>query len=112
MVTKNPETFIQSTYALESSHDGKHIFTASNGQFLIAEVNTDEGGNSSGWKQESKRLQEQYRTVEEDHTNEMETAWDDVFGAELNPTEVRKARQEEIEYVKKMKLYTKVPIEE
>ena len=82
------------------------------GQFLIAEVNTDEGGSSLGWKQESKRLQERYRNVEEDNTNEMEMAWDDVFGAELNPTEVRKARQEEIDYVRNMKLYTKVPIEE
>ena len=39
-------------------------------------------------------------------------AWDDVSGAELNPKEVKKARAEEIEYVRRMNLYTKVPISE
>ena len=63
-------------------------------------------------KRESRRPQEQYTIVEEDNVEEMNTAWDDVFGAELNPMEVKKARKEEIEYVRKMKLYTKVPIEE
>ena len=42
----------------------------------------------------------------------MERAWDDVSGAGLNPKAVRQARTEDIEYVKKMNLYTKVPISE
>ena len=39
-------------------------------------------------------------------------AWDDVSGAALDPKGVRKAREEEIQYVKKMNLYTKVPTTE
>ena len=42
----------------------------------------------------------------------MEIAWDDVSGAELDPAAVKKARAEEIDYVHKMSLYTKVPVEE
>ena len=39
-----------------------------------------------------------------------EYAVDDVSGAFLDPKMVKKARAEEIEYVRTMKLYTKVPI--
>ena len=42
----------------------------------------------------------------------METAWDDVSGAALDPQKVKQARREEIEYVRKMSLYQKVPIKE
>ena len=48
----------------------------------------------------------------EDNTEEFEAAWDDVFGAALDPKMVRKARQEEMAYVNQMKLYDKVPIRE
>ena len=41
-----------------------------------------------------------------------EYAVDDVSGAFLNPQMVKKARADEIEYVRTMKLYTKVPISE
>ena len=37
---------------------------------------------------------------------------DDVSGAELDPKIVKQARMDEIEYVRTMKLYTKVPISE
>ena len=57
-------------------------------------------------------MRSKYPTVEEDNGKEMEQAWDDVSGASLDPSAVRKARAEEIEYVRKMQLYTKVPIEE
>ena len=49
------------------------------------------------------------------HDNEDESgeyAVDDVSGAYLDPKMVKKARAEEIEYVRSMKLYTKVPISE
>ena len=39
-----------------------------------------------------------------------EYAVDDVSGAYLDPKMVKKARAEEIEYLRSMKLYTKVPI--
>ena len=39
-------------------------------------------------------------------------AWGDVSGAELSPAAVRAARAEEVEYVKKMHLYVKVPVSE
>ena len=36
--------------------------------------------------------------------------WDDNSGSELDPKAVRQAREEEIQYFREMKLYTKVPI--
>ena len=50
--------------------------------------------------------------MEEDYTEELEAAWDDVSGAALNPKMVREARQEEMAYVNQMKLYDKVLISE
>ena len=44
--------------------------------------------------------------------HEEEYAVDDVSGAFLDPKMVKKARADEIEYVRTMKLYTKVPISE
>ena len=82
------------------------------GQFLIANVNTDGNIDTRKIMEEAKKLQKQYQTVEEDDQPQMEMVWDDVSGAELDPKVVRKAREEEIEYVRKMKLYTKVPIQE
>ena len=48
-----------------------------------------------------------------DHEEEeevcMATAWDDVSGAELNPKEVKKAREKEMGYVNGKKVWTKIP---
>ena len=44
--------------------------------------------------------------------NENEYAIDDKTGAYSNPDMVRKARAEEVDYIRKMNLYTKVPISE
>ena len=44
--------------------------------------------------------------------HEPEIAIDGVSGAPLDPAEVRRARLEEIEYIRTMNLYTKVPIEQ
>ena len=41
---------------------------------------------------------------------QLEEAWDDVSGAQLDPKEVRRSRMEEIDYIHKMNVYTKVPI--
>ena len=57
-------------------------------------------------------MKKKYRTIEEDDEAECEVAWGDVSGAALNPQDVRKARAEEIEYVRFMGLYTKVPIQQ
>ena len=59
-----------------------------------------------------RQISTRYTTVEEDKSAELEAAWDDVSGAALDPKEVRRARSEEIEYVHKMELYEKVPVEE
>ena len=48
-------------------------------------------------------------TATEDMDEWLEQAWDDVSGAELDPKEGRKAGQEEVEYIHKSRLYTKVP---
>ena len=57
-------------------------------------------------------LRDKYGTIEEDHEGACEMAWDDVSGATLNPQDVRTARQEEIDYVRTMDLYEKVPIQQ
>ena len=73
-------------------------------------VNTEEGETSQDLKRSAEKLKQKYRTVEEDHEEQMEAAWDDVSGAELNPRMVKDARKEEIEYARKMHLYDKVHI--
>ena len=82
------------------------------GQFLLAEVDKDGKGNGDLMNKEAQRLKERYQTVEEKNDEELESAWDDVSGAALDPSEIKRARAEEAEYVRKMKLYTTVPIEE
>ena len=53
-----------------------------------------------------------YKTVEEDNEQELDEAWDDVSGAQLDPKVVKGARKEELEYIHKMNFYSKVPIQE
>ena len=48
-------------------------------------------------------------TVEENQEEALVEAWDDVSGKELDSNNVAKARQEEVEYIHKTRLYTKVP---
>ena len=48
-------------------------------------------------------------TTEEDNEAALMEAWDDVSGKELDPDKVTAARQEEVAYIHKTRLYTKVP---
>ena len=57
-------------------------------------------------------MHNKYKTIEEEDDGGLELAWDDVSGAALDPQSVKRAREEEIRYVKQMNLYTKVPIAE
>ena len=58
------------------------------------------------------KMEKKYKNIGEDNEEELEVAWDDVSGATLSPQEVKRARAEEIKYVREMKLYKKVPISE
>ena len=80
------------------------------GQYLLMNMDYDDKQTSGEMKQAAKRLEEKYDIVEEDQEEELEIAWDDVSGATLDPKQVRSARQEEVDYVKNMQLYEKVPI--
>ena len=82
------------------------------GQFLIADYDADKTKTSRDLLNLSKQLKWQYKTVEGDHEEGLETAWGDVSGAELKPELVKRARQEEIQYVRKMNRYDKVLVEE
>ena len=82
------------------------------GHFLIANVDPIGTSNAKELMEEANSITENYKTVEEDQSEELEIAWDDVSGAELDPRDVRRARTEEIEYVRKMGLYTKVSTKE
>ena len=57
-------------------------------------------------------IKKKYKIVEEDESEELEIIWDDMSGAELDPKAVRRARGEEIDYVRKMDLYNKVFIKQ
>ena len=53
--------------------------------------------------------EEIHPTVCEGNEAELMQAWDDVTGKELDAEKVALARQEEVEYIHKTNLYTKVP---
>ena len=61
---------------------------------------------------ELRKIQLNAAQCHEDNYESGEYAVDDVSGAYLDPKMVKKARAEEIEFVRSMKLYTKVPIKE
>ena len=70
------------------------------GTFLLANVDANGINNTKQLINEANRIKEKYRTFEEDQNEELEIAWDDVSGAELDRKAVRQARMEEIEYVR------------
>lgn len=83
-----------------------------NGQYLFMNMEYKEDCSSKEVMKVAEQLKEKYRTVGEEYECENEVAWDDVFGATLDPSEVRRAREEEIKYVRNMELYEKVAIEQ
>ena len=88
----------------------KQIAADRDGQFLLTHMEHDENQSSRSIMNVAKQTKEEYTIVEEDDPEELEMAWDEVSGAELDPKMVRKAREEEIRYVRKMDLYEKVLI--
>ena len=83
-----------------------------NGQFLLMNIDAEAEESSQDLRRSADRLKRKYQIVEEENDEQMETAWDDVSGAELNPSMVKDARKEEMDYVRKMHWYDKVPIAE
>ena len=53
-----------------------------------------------------------YAVVKEDGDHELEIAWGVASGTILDPSEVRRARGEEIEYVRNIDLYEKVLVKQ
>ena len=82
------------------------------GEFFIGSIDKHQTASSEQLKNAQKELQQRYRVVEEEDEEAGMEAYDDVSGAQLDPKQVQRARQEEIDYVRKMKLYEKVPIAE
>ena len=78
----------------------------------MANIQKEDSTSSKSMMKEANKMREKYETIEEDDGGEYVEAWDDVSGSPLNPKEVQKARQEEIDYVHRMNLYTKVPNKE
>ena len=79
---------------------------------MLAELNDEKSDIGLGMKREAETIKSQMPIADEDVEEEMMTAWDDVSGADLDPKAVRVARAEEIAYVRKMGVYTKVPMNE
>ena len=82
------------------------------GQFLLMNLDNDGTTSSAELQNSAQKIKHKYPTVEEDNDEDLEAAWDDVSGMEFDPKMVKAARQEEIEYVRKIHLYDKVPISE
>ena len=82
------------------------------GQYLVVDYDNVKDKAIGELMNMMKEIKQKYNIVEEDDEIEMVIAWGDVSGAELDLKSVRKARQEEIDYVRKMRLYDKVAIEE
>ena len=82
------------------------------GRFLLATVslNDDDGDHQSVIANMMQASDAKIgSTVEESQEEALMEAWDDVSGKELDPNKVVKARREEVEYIHKTRLYTKVP---
>ena len=87
----------------------KQIEMDRDGQYLLANMEYNEKVSSKELMNTAKKLNQKYKTIEEENEDELETARDDVSGATLDPKEMKRARAEEIQYVRKMDLYKKVP---
>ena len=81
-------------------------------QFLLARLGGG-GDNENTSSVESlnvaKEIESRCKTVEEEDSEQIEEAWGDVSGARLSPDEVKRVRQEEVDYIHKMNVYTNVP---
>ena len=82
------------------------------GQYLLANIESERETTSKELMKEVGKLKERYQTVEEEEDINDEEVWGDVSGAPFDPQEIKRARREEIEYVRKTNLYEKVPISE
>ena len=69
-------------------------------------------GNPGEAREAREQLQKNYKTVEENQDNEFEKAWDDVIGVEFDAEMAKAARKEEVDYIRKMRLYRNVSEEE
>ena len=74
------------------------------GRFLLSTIGVEGLANEQSVTEEIKQMKQKYRTVEEEDEENNEMAWGDVSGVELDPAVVRKARQEDIDFLRKMKL--------
>ena len=80
------------------------------GQYLFANITTEEEPSEQLMKV-AKELEEKYQIVEENEDELVEEICDDVFGVSPDPKMVKRARQEEIDYIHKMSRYSKVQIQ-
>lgn len=79
------------------------------GQYVLMYMNYSERVSSKEFMNIASQLHKQYKTREEDTESEWEVAWEVVSGATLDPTEVRRARADEIRFVTEMGLDEQVP---
>ena len=89
----------------------KQIQADTMGQFLLLEIDS-KNATSDSLMNVAEELKAKYQIVEEPENPELDIVWDDVSGAELVPAGVKKARAEEVEYIRKIRLYEKVLVEQ
>ncbi len=77
--------------------------------FVLIVIFFDEKGNLNLSKHQVSAVTTGYQTVCEELDEQLQVAWGDVTGSELDPVKVKEARVEEVQYIHKSNLYTKVP---
>lgn len=87
----------------------RHVEIDNQGEFPLRHMEHNEECSSREFLNIAKQTPKKYKAIEEDNEVELDQAWGDVSGATLNPKMVRRAREEDIEYVRTMNLYEKVP---
>ena len=87
----------------------QQFITDQKGQFLLAQLGENDNISSVELLNVAREIGSRCKTVEEEDRELFEEVWDDASGGRLKPGEVRRARQEEVDYIHKMNLYTKVP---
>ena len=94
-------------YVTDSVNNYRHIDMDSS---YWQRLRFHQGTPSGSMKKTADEIKQKCRTVEEDLDGQLEGAWDDVSGAQLDPKAVRRTRSEEVSYIHNMNLYSKVPI--
>ena len=82
------------------------------GNYFKVSIDTTMEESAKQFMNMKKEIQSKYKTIEEEDSEQLYEAYDDVSCAHFDAKKVQQARMEEVDYVRGMRLYDKVPIAE